>query len=98
MSRNQHAHGPDKQTNRNSIRPANLLALSSSRLLGLVMQLGALSGLHDGEDNGGDEGADELREGGVDVENTKVDAGELARGRLCVAVAVAASWRERQGG
>lgn len=43
------------------------------------MQLGAFAGLEDGEDNGGDESADELREGGVDVEDTEVDAGQLAR-------------------
>lgn len=75
VSRNQHAHGPYKQTDGNGIRPAaNLLSFSRRRLLGLVVQLGALSGLHDGEDNGGDEGADELREGGVDVEDAKVGA------------------------
>lgn len=43
------------------------------------MKLGALAGLEDGKDNGGDESADELREGGVDVEDAKVDAGQLAR-------------------
>lgn len=71
MSRNQHAHGPYKQTDRNGIRPANLLSFSRSRLV----QLRTLSGLHDGEDNGGDEGADELRECGVDIEDAKVNAG-----------------------
>lgn len=34
--------------------------------------------LYDGEHNGGDEGADELREGGVDIEDAKVDARQLA--------------------
>lgn len=75
MSRNQHAHGPYKQTDRNGIRPADFLSFSRSCFLGLVVELRALPRLHDGEDNGGDEGADELREGGVDVEDAKVDAG-----------------------
>lgn len=43
------------------------------------MQLGALARLEDGKDDGGDESADELREGSVDVEDTEVDAGQLAR-------------------
>jgi hypothetical protein len=71
--RNQHAHRPDKQTNRNGIRSAAHV-LSLSGLLGGVVQLGALPGLQDREDDGGDEGADELREGGVDVEDAEIDA------------------------
>ncbi len=55
------------------------MVLIRMRALG---QLGTLAGLEHGEDDVGDEGADELRQGGEEVQDAEVDAGQLAgRGR-----------------
>lgn len=43
-------------------------------------QLGTFARFEHRKDDGADEGADKLRDGLVDVENAKVDAGELACG------------------
>ena len=43
-----------------------------------VTQLRALTGLEDRKHDHGDEGTDELREGVVDVEDTKIETSELA--------------------
>lgn len=66
----------------------------------VVCQLRALSRLHDREDDQGNEGSDELRERGVDVEDAKIDAGQLACRRVGVFWAVAvldAQERRRRG-
>jgi len=49
-----------------------------------VRQLGTLPGLQQREDNHADEGPDELRDRGVDVQDPEVEAGELARGVVVV--------------
>lgn len=46
--------------------------------MSILGQFRALAGLKNGKDDGGDDGADELRQSGEEVENAQVDSGQLA--------------------
>lgn len=69
---------PNKQANRNRIRPVSRVMLVRMRLL---RQLRALPRLQHREHDPRDRRADELRQRRVQVQNAQVDARELAGGR-----------------
>jgi hypothetical protein len=75
------AQTPNAQADRDSVRPICAVMLARIRI---VRQLGTLPWLQQREDNHADEGPDELRDSGVDVQDPEVEAGELARGVVVV--------------
>ena len=85
IRRSHRTQRPDEQTDRNRVRAiSRLIVLRPPFLLLLVfgrsVQFRALTRFQHAEDDHADEGADELGQGGEEIEDAEIDARGLARG------------------